>query len=141
MGICGFYQRFVQNYSTLVATPTDLLNKEVKWVCNTTQEQTFQKLKIALYHASTLAYPDVSRTFVVHLDASNVAIGATQSQYDASGKLGLLNCASRKFDSAETIYHIHEREIISMVFSFKHCKHYFMGIHAFAYTDSSNVKF
>ena len=32
LGICGFYQRFVQNYSTLVAPLTDLLKKEVEWI-------------------------------------------------------------------------------------------------------------
>ena len=104
LGNCCFYQRFVQNYSTLVAPLTDLLKKEVEWIWSTPQEQSFQKLKAALCQASTLAYPDVSRTFVVHLDASNVAMGATLSQEDASGKLCLLNCASRKFNSAERNY-------------------------------------
>ena len=65
------------------------------------QEQSFQKLKTALCQASTLAYPDVSRTFVVHLDASNAAIGAMLYKEDASGQLCLLNCAFRKFNSAE----------------------------------------
>ena len=68
------------------------------------QEQSFQKLKAALCQASTLAYTDVARTFVVHLDAINVAIGATLSQEDAPGQLCLLNCASRKFNSAERNY-------------------------------------
>ena len=38
------------------------------------QEQSFQKLKAALCQASTLAYHDLTRTFVVHLDASNVEL-------------------------------------------------------------------
>ena len=101
LGICGFYQRFVQNYSTLVAPLTDLLEKEVEWTRSTLQEQSFQKLKAALCQASTWAYSDVSRTFVAYLDASNAAIGATLSQEDASGQLCLLNCAFRKFNSAE----------------------------------------
>ena len=92
------------------------------------QEQSFQKLKAALCQASTLAYPDVSRTFVVHLDASNAAIGATLSQEDASGQQCLLNCASRKFDSAERNYPTNERELMAMVFAFKHWKHYQMVV-------------
>ena len=79
------------------------------------QEQSFQKLKAALCQASTLAYPDVTRTFVVHLDACNVAMGATLSQEDASGQLCLLNCASRKFNFAERNYPTHEREMMAMV--------------------------
>ena len=72
----------------LVAPLTDLLENEVEWTWSTPQELSFQKLKAALCQASTLAYHDITRTFVVHLDASNVAMGATLSQED-----GLANCA------------------------------------------------
>ena len=95
---------------------TVLLNKEVEWIWSITQEQSFQKIKAALCQASTLAYPGVTLTFVVHLDASNVAMGATLSQEDASGQLRLLNCASRKFNSAERNYPTHERKMMAMVF-------------------------
>ena len=91
----------MQNYSTLVAPLTDLLKKEVEQIWSSPQEQSFQKLKAALCQAGNLDYLDVFRTFVVHLDASNVAIGATLSQEDASGQLCLLKCASRMFTSAE----------------------------------------
>ena len=107
----------------------------------TPQEQSFQKLKAALCQASTLEYPDATRTFVVHLDASNVAMGATLSQEEASGQLCLLNCASRKFNSAERNYPTHEREMMAMVFAFKHWKHYLMGSHTNAYTDFSFLNF
>ena len=94
----------------LVPPPlTDLLENEVEWTWSTTQEQSFQKLKVALCQASTLAYSDVSRTFVVHLDTSNVAMSVTLPQKDASGQQCLLNCASRKFDSAERNYPTNER--------------------------------
>ena len=105
LGICGFYQRFEQkNYSTLVAPVTDLFNKEVEWILNAQQEQSFQKLKAALCQASTLTYLDVCRTIVVQMDASHVDNGATLSQEDAAGQLCLLNSASHKFHSAEKNY-------------------------------------
>ena len=65
-----------------MAPLTDLLDKEVEWTRSTLQEQSFQKLKAALCQASTLAYPDVARTFVVYFDAINVAMGATLFQED-----------------------------------------------------------
>ena len=68
-------------------------------------------------------------------------MGATLSQEDASGQLCLLNCASRKFNSAERNYPTHELEMMAMVFAFKHWKHYLMGSHTIAYTDSSFLKF
>ena len=68
-------------------------------------------------------------------------MGATLSQEDASGQLFLLNCASRKFNSAERNYPTHEREMMAMVFAFKHWKHYLMGSHTIAYTDSIFLKF
>ena len=63
-----------------MASVTDLFNKEVEWILNAQHEQSFQKLKSELCQASTLAYPDVCRTIVVQMDASNVAKGATLSR-------------------------------------------------------------
>ena len=35
-----------------------------------------------LVHSTTIAYPDKDKTFYVHTDASDVAMGATLSQLD-----------------------------------------------------------
>ena len=123
-----------------MAPLADLLKKEVECIWSTPQEQSFQKLKAALCQASTLAYSDVSRTFVVHLDTSHVAMSVTLPQNDASCQQCLLNCASRKFDSAERNYPTNELELMAMVFAFKHWKHYQMGSHTIAYTVSSFLK-
>ena len=117
------------------------MKKEVEWIWSTHQDQSFQKLKAALCQARTLSYPDVSRTFVVHLDASNVGMGATLSQEDGSGQMCLLNCASRNLNSAERNYPTQQREMMAMVFAFKHWEHYLMGSHTIAYTYSSFLKF
>ena len=46
----------------------------------TAEESSFAALKAALLNSAELAFPDSSKPFTVHLDASATAIGATLSQ-------------------------------------------------------------
>ena len=92
-------------------------------------------------HTCRMVYPDTSRPFAVHLDASLVAIGATLSQEDKSGALRLVTCTSRKLNAAERNYPTHEREMLAMVTALKVWKHYLRGGYTKVYTDSSFLKF
>ena len=109
LGLCGFYQRFIRDYAHIVTPLTDLLKKDVIWRWDTPQIQALEELKRAMCHTCRMAYPDTSRPFSVHLDASLVAIGATLSQEDKSGALRLVTCTSSKLDSAERNYTTDER--------------------------------
>ena len=35
LGLCGFYQRFVEDYATVAAPLTDLIKKKVEWIWGT----------------------------------------------------------------------------------------------------------
>ena len=56
------------------------------------------------HHSTTLAYPDNDKTFYVHTDASDVAIGATLSQLDDKEEMRLVACMSKKLNAAECNY-------------------------------------
>ena len=124
-----------------MAPLTDLLKLTTEWTWGPAQRSAFQQLKEGLCQTATLAYPDTKKPFIVHLDASNIAMGATLSQTDEQGQVRLLCCASRKFNSAEKNYPTHEREMMALIFALTHWKHYLMGAHTVAYTDSSFLKF
>ena len=141
LGLCGFYQKFIKNYSHLVASLTDLLKKDAIWKWEQPQIDSFENLKKAMCRTCELAYPDTAKPFVVHLDASQVALGATLSQETPSGELRLITCISRKLNAAERNYPTHEREMLAMVHALKTWKHYLMGIFTTVYTDSMFLKF
>ena len=141
LGLCGFYQRFVPNYSSLVAPLTDLLKKTTEWTWDVPQQAAFNGLKKAMADTCRQAYPDPTKPYTVHLDASAVALGATLSQEDDQGQLRPITCTSRKFNKAKCNYPTHEREMLAFVHAMKSWKHYLMGSFTTAYTDSTFLKY
>ena len=81
-----FVRRFVKDYSDLTAPLVELTQKKfVKRTCfkkawGPAQDAAFQKLKDALSSSPVLHFPDFSREFVVHTDASEHGVGAFLAQ-------------------------------------------------------------
>ena len=141
LGLCGFYQRFIQKFADLASPLTDLLRKDVVWCWDAIQEKAFVSLKAALVSSAELAYPNLSQPFTVHLDASATAIGATLSQEDSDGHLRLITCTSRKLTPPERNYPTHQRELLALVDCFQRWKHYLLGGKVVAYTDNVSLKY
>ena len=107
LGLCGFYQRFIPGYASIVACLTSLYKKNTTWKWTTEEQSAFDRIKTELAHAVSLAYPDFSKKFIIHLDASKLALGAPLSQDTEDGQLRLLSCTSRKFNIHELNYPVH----------------------------------
>jgi len=138
IGLCGFYQRCVPRFQHLAEPITSLLHKDQPWHCDAAEQKTFTDLQHALLTQLTLAYPDTSQHFVLNIDASDVALGATLSQIDESGALRLVACSSRKFKPAQRSYHTQERELLALVDSLKRASTYtprsMFAIHQFDFS-------
>ena len=92
-----------------------LLRKEVEWVWGDAQQKAFDTVIQKLVHSTTIAYPDIDKTFHVHTDASDVAMWAALSQVDAKGEMRLVACMSKNLNAAECNYQAHERELLALV--------------------------
>ena len=79
-GMCGWYIRFISNYSDISAPISDLLKKSVKFNC--TPE--------AQLAAPVLASPDFSRQFYLQCNASQTGVGCVLYQINENGKQWLL---------------------------------------------------
>ncbi|KAA0038739.1 Retrotransposable element Tf2 [Cucumis melo var. makuwa] len=78
-GHSGYYRRFVQNYSTMAAPPTQLLKtRTYKW--NEEANTAFEKLKMAMVTLPVLAMPDFNLPFEIESDASDFGVGAMMTQ-------------------------------------------------------------
>ena len=80
-------------------------------------------------HSTTIAYHDKVKTFHVHTDASDVAMGATLSQVDDKGEMRLVACMSKKLNAAECNYPEHERELLALVHALTYWRPYLWGTH------------
>ena len=114
-GFTNFYQKFVPNYANIVEPLSSVLRKVVEWSWRDPQQKAFDTIFQNLVHSTTLAYPDKDKTFHIHTDASDVAMGATLSQVDDKGQMRLVVCMSKKLNAAECSFPAHERELLALV--------------------------
>jgi hypothetical protein len=84
LGLAGFYQRFVRDFSTIAAPLNDLMKKGVPFYWGAAQEHSFNTLIDKLTHVPLLQLPDFGKTFELKCDASGIGIGGVLLQ---EGKL------------------------------------------------------
>nr|GEX93192.1 hypothetical protein [Tanacetum cinerariifolium] len=70
LGLAGYYQRFIKNFSKIAKTLTMLTQKNKTYVWGDKQDEAFRILKEKLCNAPVLALPDGPNDFVVYCDAS-----------------------------------------------------------------------
>jgi hypothetical protein len=92
-------------------------------------------LKTALTTPPVLGLPNLHRPFILHTDASDVAIGAVLAQRDEQGDERVISYASRVLTAAERRYSTAERECLSIVEWTKYFRPYLYGQRFTVYTD------
>nr|GEY70164.1 retrotransposon protein, putative, Ty3-gypsy subclass [Tanacetum cinerariifolium] len=71
LGLAGYYQRFIKDFSRIAKSLTELTQKNKKYVWEENQESAFQLLKQKLCEAPILALQEGNNDFVVYCDASH----------------------------------------------------------------------
>ena len=122
LGFLGYYRTYIQNFSQKHKPVYDLLQKtegditkkqldsqaKVAW---TSQHQEIVETTVEyLKSPNVIAYPDFSKPFVVHTDASNEGLGAVLYQVQ-EGKTRIVILASRTLSPAERNYFMHSGKL------------------------------
>ncbi|KAH9263025.1 hypothetical protein BASA83_013663 [Batrachochytrium salamandrivorans] len=128
---CHFYQTeiraLIPNYSNITCHLTKLLKKDIPFIWGPDQEKAISDLKNAFSVGDFLAHPDDSRPFILETDASDFAISGILSQYDDQDSLRPVAFYSRQMNDAERNYEIYDKELLAVVDSFKHWRHFLQG--------------
>ena len=143
LGFTNFYKRFIANYSKKCLPLTALLKKDVKFEWSSVAEQAFIDLKEAILSEPILKHFQPDLPCIVETDASDYALGAILSQPDEKGVNHPIAFHSRKLLPAETNYQIYDKELLAIVDSFKHWRHYLeFSEHPVAViTDHKNLEY
>jgi transposase InsO family protein len=142
LGMTNFYRDYVPNYSKTTAILTSLTKKNIPWVWSPDHQQAFESLISKLTTAPVLRSPHYDRAFVIHSDASDFALGAVLAQWFSDG-LHPVAFYSRKFIAAELNYCTYDKELLAIVSSLQHWRHYLLG-HTFRtliFCDHNNLRF
>ena len=110
IGMVNYYQDMWIRRSHVLAPLTALTSSEVKFIWTDKERKAFNIMKQILSKETLLAYPDFSKPFKIHTDASKVQLGAVISQNSKPIAFYL-----RKLSPAQTRYTTTERELLAIV--------------------------
>ena len=112
IGFLSYYRQYIQDFSRIAKPLYDLMagpdplgsNHRVTWT-----EEHQKRLDILIHRLTSppvMAFPDFTKPFVLHTDASQEGLGAVLYQ-EQDGKLRVLGYASRTLTPSEKNYHMH----------------------------------
>jgi hypothetical protein len=122
LGLAGYYQRFIEGFSTIARPMMELLKKDKKFVWTETCEQSFHELKERLTTALVLVLPDIHKDFVIYCDASRQGLGCVLMQEG-----NIVAYASHQLRPHEQNYPTHDLELAVVVHALKIWRHYLIG--------------
>jgi len=139
LGMTGWYQRFISNYSSVIFHLTELLRgKDFQW--NEHAQEAFENIKAKLCSAPCLVHPDYEKPFILQCDASLHGVGAVLAQCDQSGCERPIAFMSKKLNKAQRNYTVTELECMAVVLAIKKFRMYIDG-HSFkVVTDHSSLR-
>jgi len=142
IGFANFYRRFIQDFSKVCKPITGTLKgnpKDFHW--GREQQEAFEELKRRFTTAPILSHFYLRRKTVVETDASHFALGCVLSEYQGR-RLHPVAVHSRKLNSAERNYKIHDKEQLAIMEAFKEWKRYLWGEEepVMVYTDHQNLQ-
>lgn len=136
LGFCGYYRRFIKNYSIIVRPLTELCKgyppTQKKRKSTSAADKTyykvnepfgdrweqscseaFQKIIHCLTNTPVLAFGDPTKPYIVHIDASCHGLGAVLNQEYPEG-LRPVAFTSRKLSASEKNYPVHQLEFLAL---------------------------
>ncbi len=142
-GLCSYFRRFVSQFAKIAAPLTQLFHKDTKWFWGSAQDIAFQLLKDALTFVEVLAYPDLSKPFFLHTDASVHGSGVCLMQTDAKNPKWHrpVRYASRLLLDWEKRYTVTELEALAVMFGLHYYKYMIQGCDIMVVTDHMGLKF
>lgn len=128
----GFCREFIYKYAEIVEPMEKFLTGETKKSIKTIKWddeglKSFKDIKDRVMNNTERSMPDPEKEFVLITDASNTAIGAILSQVDEQGKRKMISKFSKKLDSAQRNYSTTDKELLAIIKSCEHYRHYLIG--------------
>ncbi len=140
MRLCNYYRKFIKDLSKLSKPLRQLLKKDVKFLWELKEQETFEELKKILMEAPVLLFPNFDKPFILCTDVSLKGLGAVLKQKDENKNLRPIAYASRSLTSVEKNYHTTDLKCLAIIWSVKHFHKYLINKSFKIFTDHSALK-
>jgi len=128
IGFVNFYHHFIQDFSTIARLLFDLTYSDQAWNWGTKEQEAFERLKIAVTTALTLASPQDSEPFCIKADSSDFASEAVLSQQlPGEEKWHPVAFYSNSLSPVEQNYKIHDKEMLAIIHALEEWRHFLEG--------------
>ena len=147
LGMVQYYRDLWQHRSHVLAPLTDLVGecgktkgkkkKAIKpWHWEEQHQKAFIEIKAIISRDIMLTFPDFSKTFEIHTDASKRQLGSVIAQDNKP-----LAFFSRKLTKPQQNYTVTELELLSIVETLKEFRNILLGHKIKIYTDHKNLEY
>jgi transposase InsO family protein len=140
VGLCSYYRKFIENFSTIAASLHHLQSDKVKFVWTAECQIAFEALKLALINHPILVSPDFNLPFFIKTDASDKGVGFVLGQI-VDGAERVIAYGSKTLNRAQRNYSTSDKECYAVVYACKANKHYLLGRPFIVYTDHMALKY
>ena len=144
LGMVNYVRKFIPDLATITAPLVDLTKKEaVKSVAKRwgpEHDDAFAEIKQRLTKAPVLHFPDFSKEFVIHVDASEVGAGAFLAQTNGND-LNIIAYFSQRFNKSQQHYSATMKECYAVVLAIQHWRPYLWGRHFTCVTDHAALRY
>ena len=144
LGMAGYYRRFCQNFSAVVAPLTNLIltNLLVNFIWSGDCEDAFNQAKSLL--STNPGIDGAKLQPAIHLDgidASDVGAGAVLTQRDTDGLNRPVSYFSKKYSRNQRNYSTVEKETLALILALQHFDVYVSGAQITVFTDHNPLTF
>ena len=136
LGLASYYRKFVQDFAKIAKPLLDLLKKSLSEIWDEHCYRTFGELKRHLTSAPVLKFLEFKKSFEVHIDMSDFAIGGVIMQERRP-----VAFESKKLSDVERRWPTHEKEMWTVVHCLKLWQHYLGLEYTKVYTDNVSVRY
>ena len=120
LGFTNQYRKFIPKYAHVAGPLNELISgdnsekkkKEVQWTPGC--QEAFEALKEHCCTTPVPGYANYKKPFRLHIDASDLGLGAVLYQQDETGKNRVIAYASRTLSQAEKNYPAHKLEFLAL---------------------------
>ena len=130
LGLCNYFRKFIDHYSTVAWSLTNLTKKAVGWNWTGRCQYAFEELKRRLTVAPLFRTPNESKPYEVVTDASDLGLGAVLLQDGHP-----VAFESRKINSAELNYTVTKKEMLAVVHALRVWRCYLERAEFTVFTD------
>ncbi len=117
---CNFYQRFIKNFSKIVHSLIQLIQKEMMFEWNQACQMIFDHMKKWMTEAFIFRHFDQNRKTILETDSFNYVNDDILSQYDDEETLHSMIYYSKNLSLAECNYEIYDKKLLAIICVFKH---------------------